>query len=103
VVSLCKSVVEPQRDLGAQASPSRTRSPNPKVVVESLTDDARTATSPPGAAEKRAISPPVVNSGVASPSRAGDAGAGGVVGDVGMPASPRIIDVDPIGSRTCWG
>jgi hypothetical protein len=26
-------------------------------------------------------------------------GAGGVVGDVGTPASPRIIDVDPISSR----
>jgi hypothetical protein len=49
---LCRSVAEPQRDLGAQASPSRTRSPDPKVVAQSLVDDARTANPPPAADEK---------------------------------------------------
>jgi hypothetical protein len=96
---LCRSVAEPQRDLGAQALPSHTRSPDPKVVVDSLADDAGTATPPPGAAEKRTTSPPVVDSKVASPPRAGDTGAGGVDGDVRTLASPRIIDVDPIISR----
>jgi hypothetical protein len=96
---LCRSVAEPQRDLGAQALPSHTRSPDPKVVVDSLADDAGTATPPPGAAEKRTTSPPVVDSKVASPPRAGDTGAGGADGDVRTLASPRIIDVDPIISR----
>jgi hypothetical protein len=67
--------------------------------VDSLADDAGTATSPPGAAEKRTTSPPVVDLRVASPQRAGDAGEGSTIGDVGTPASPRIIDVDPISSR----
>jgi hypothetical protein len=49
---LCRSVVEPQRDLGAQASPSRMRSPDPKVVVDLLADDTRTATLPLGAGER---------------------------------------------------
>jgi hypothetical protein len=84
---------------GRSASPSRTRSPDPKVVAESLTDDARTATPPSGAAEKKATSPLVADSRMASPPRAVDAGAGGAVGDVGTPASPGIIDVDPISSR----
>jgi hypothetical protein len=99
VVLLCRSVAEPQRDLGAQASPSRTRSPDPKVVVESLTDDEWTATPPLGAAENRTTLPLVVDSRVASPPRAIDAGEGGAVGDVRMPASLGIIDVDPIGCR----
>jgi hypothetical protein len=67
--------------------------------VESLTDDARMATPLPGAAEKKTTSPLVAVSRVASPPRAGDAGLGGVVGGVGTPDSPRIIDVDPINSR----
>jgi hypothetical protein len=67
--------------------------------VESLTDDTRKATPPTGATENRATSPPVVGLRVASPPRADDAGAGGAVGDVGTPASPRIIDVNPISSR----
>jgi hypothetical protein len=46
------SVAEPQRNLGAQASPSRTRSPDPKVVAQSLVDDARTATPPPTTDER---------------------------------------------------
>jgi hypothetical protein len=74
MVLLCRSVAEPQCDLGAQASLSRMRSPDPKVFVESLTDDTRTTTPPLGAAEKRATSPPVVNSRVAILPHAGDAG-----------------------------
>jgi hypothetical protein len=49
---LCRSVAEPQHDLGAQASASRTRSPNPKVMAQSLVNDARTATPPPAADER---------------------------------------------------
>jgi hypothetical protein len=64
-----------------------------------LTDDARMATPLPGAAEKKTTSPLVAVSRVASPPRAGDAGFRGVVGGVGTPDSPRIIEVDPINSR----
>jgi hypothetical protein len=46
--------VVPQDDLGVPASPSRTRSPDPKVVGEVLADDARTATPPGGATKSRA-------------------------------------------------
>jgi hypothetical protein len=99
VLLLCRSVAELQRDLGAQASPSRKRSPVPKVVAELLTEDARTATPPPRAAEKKATSPLVADSRMASPPCAVDAGAGGAVGDIGTPASPGITDVDPISSR----
>jgi hypothetical protein len=41
----------------------------------------------------------VADSRLASPARAVDAGAGGAVGDVRTPASPGIIDMDPISSR----
>jgi hypothetical protein len=101
VVLLCRSVAEPQRDPGAQASPSRTRWPDPKVVVESLTDDAWTAIPPPGVAEKKTTLPLVADSRMASPPRAGagDVGVGGAFGDVGTAVSPKIIDVDPISSR----
>jgi hypothetical protein len=99
VMFLCSSVAEPQRNLSAQASPTRTRSPDPKVVVDSLADDVGTATLPPGAAEKRTTSPPVVDLRVASPPHASDAGAGGAIGDVRMSGSLKIIDVDPISSR----
>jgi hypothetical protein len=99
VVFLCRSVAEPQRSLGAKASPSRTRSPDPKVVVESLADDAGTATPPPAASERRTTPPLAADSRTVSPPRADDAGAGGVVGDIGTPTSPRIIDVDPISAR----
>jgi hypothetical protein len=96
---LCRSVAEPQCDLSAQASPSRTRGPDPKIVVDSLADNVGTATPPPGAGEKRITSSPVVDSRVTSPPCAGDAGAEGAVGDVRTPVSPRIVDVDPITSR----
>jgi hypothetical protein len=98
-VLLCRLVAEPQHDLGAPASLSRTRSPDPEVVGESLVDDAWTATPPQGAVESRATSPPVADSRVVSPTRAVEAGEGATVGDVGAVASPRIIDVDPISAR----
>jgi hypothetical protein len=99
VVLLCRSVAHPQHDLGAPASPSRTRSADPKVVGESLVDDARTATPPRGAAESRETSLPVADSRVASPPRAVEAGEGTTIGDVGAAVSPRIIDVVPISAR----
>jgi hypothetical protein len=82
---LCRSVVEPQRDLGAQASPSRTRSPDLEFAAQTLADDARTTTPPP-AADARTVTPPP----------AADATAQGSVGDVGASTSPLVIDVDPI-------
>jgi hypothetical protein len=91
--------VVPQDDLGASASPSCTRSPDPKVVREVLADDTRTATPPRGAAESRAASPPVVDTRVASPPRVVEVGEGTSVGDVGATTSPRIIDVNPISAR----
>jgi hypothetical protein len=91
--------VVPQDDLGAPASRSRTRSPDPKVVGEVLVDDARTTTPLRGAAESRAASPPVVDTGVTSPPHAIEAGEGTSVGDVGATTSPRIIDVNPMSSR----
>jgi hypothetical protein len=91
--------VVPQDDLGAPASPSRTRSPNPKVVGEALGDDARTTTPSLGVAKSRAASPPVADTGVVSPPRAVEAGEGPSVGDVKETTSPIIIDVDPISAR----
>jgi hypothetical protein len=67
--------------------------------VESLTDDAQTATPPPGAGEERTTPSVASDSRMVSPPRACDAGVGSAVGDVGTPTSPRIIDVDPISSR----
>jgi hypothetical protein len=91
--------VVPQQDLGALASPSRTRSPYPKVMGEALADDAWTANPPRGAAESGATSPPVVDSRVASPPHAVEAGEGASCGDVRVATSTRIIDVDPISAR----
>jgi hypothetical protein len=68
-------------------------------MAKPLTDDERTATPPLGAAKNRATSPLVADSRVASPPRAVEAREGGAVGDVGTPASPGIIDVDPISYR----
>jgi hypothetical protein len=99
VLFLCRLVSEPQRDMGAQASPSRMRSSDPKVVVDSLADDAWTATPPPAVGERRTTPPLVADSGTGSPLRAGDVGARGAIGDVETRASPHIIDVDPISTR----
>jgi hypothetical protein len=90
--------VVPQDDLGAPASPSRTRSADPKVVGEALANDACTTTPPRGAVESRATSPPVVDSRVETPLRAIEA-VGVFAGDVGATTSPRVIDVDPISAR----
>jgi hypothetical protein len=62
---------------------------------EGLADDARTATPPRGAAEGRATSPPMADARVDTPPRTADAG-GVSAGDVGVTASPAVIDVDPI-------
>jgi hypothetical protein len=64
-------------------------------VGEALADDARTATPPRGAAEGRAASPPMADARVGTPPHAVDAG-GASAGDVGVTASPTIIDADPI-------
>jgi hypothetical protein len=91
--------VEPQRDLGAQGSPSRMRSPDLKIATESLVNDAKTAT-PPLAADERVETPlPSTNSRKTTPPHTGEAGAGGALGDVGTSASPWVIDVEPI---TWW-
>jgi hypothetical protein len=98
VVLLCVPVAIPQDDLGASASPSRTRSADPKVVGEALADDARTATPLRGAVESRVNSSPVADSRVETPLRTVEAG-GASVGDVRATTSPRVIDVDPISAR----
>jgi hypothetical protein len=67
----CRSDVRPQHDLGAKASPSRTRSPDHEVRAPMLVDDARTVTPPPVA----------------------DVGTHGSIGDVGASTSPTVIDV----------
>jgi hypothetical protein len=91
--------VAPQEDLGAPASPSRTRSADLTVVGEALADDARTSTPPRGAVESRATSPPVVVSRVETPPRIIDVGGATSTGDVRATTSPTIIDVDPISAR----
>jgi hypothetical protein len=85
----CRPVAEPQRGHNALSSLSCTRSPKPQVVGEALADDACTATPPRGAAERRATSPPVVDSKVGA----------GSVGDVGAMTPPEVIDVDAINAQ----
>jgi hypothetical protein len=96
---LCRSVAEPQRDLSAQASPSSMRSPDPKVVAQSLVDDARTTTPPPAADERGVTPPPATDSRTTTPPCADDVGVGGALGDIGTLASPGVIDVDPNNAR----
>jgi hypothetical protein len=81
----CMSVAEPQRDLGAQASPSRTRSPDHEVAAQTLVDDPR-MTTPPPATDVR----------MATPAPTADAGAQGFAGGVRASTTPPVIDVDPI-------
>jgi hypothetical protein len=59
--------MRPQGGLGAPSSPSRTRSPEPTVMGETLVDDACTATPPRGAVESRVTSLPVADSRVETP------------------------------------
>jgi hypothetical protein len=68
-------------------------------VAQSLVDDAGTAIPPPTADERGTTPPPATDSRTASPPHANGAGAGGVVGDIGVSASLRVIDVDPISAR----
>jgi hypothetical protein len=81
---ICRPEVVPQDDLVTMASPSRTRSPDLKVVGEALADDVRTATPPRGAAESRAASLPVADTGVASPPCAVEVGEGTSIGNYAM-------------------
>jgi hypothetical protein len=81
-LNVYRSVEEPQRDLGAQASPSRTRSPEPRGAAQLLVDDARTTTPPPAADERVATPPLVTNSRTTTPPRGDELGAGGTLGDV---------------------
>jgi hypothetical protein len=71
-----RSDVQPQSALGAQDSPSRTRSSDHEVETQALVGDVGTSAPPP------------VN----------EAGTQGSVGDVGVSSSPPITDVDPINS-----
>jgi hypothetical protein len=91
----CRPVTRPQGGLGAPSSPSRTRSPEPRVVGEAPADDACTATPPRGATESSATLPPVAAAKVETPPRTADAG-GASAGDVGVTTSQTIIDTDPI-------
>jgi hypothetical protein len=75
--------VAPQDDLGAPASPSRTRSADPTVIGEVLADDARTATPPRGAIESRATSPPVADSRLETPPCVVDVEGVTFAGDIG--------------------
>jgi hypothetical protein len=93
---LGRSVVEPQRDLGAQASPSRTWSPDHEVAAQTLADDARTATPLPAADARTTTPPPAADVRTTTPLPAADATAQGSVGDIGASTSPRVIDMDPI-------
>jgi hypothetical protein len=104
---LCRSVVEPQRDPGAHASPSRKRLLDYGVTVQTLDDDARTetpppavdsrvATLPPASAMRMATPPHASNTSMATPPPASDARAQGSVGDVGASTCPRVIYIDPI-------
>jgi hypothetical protein len=88
-------VAVPLGDLGAPASPSRTRSAEPKVVGEALADDAHTATPPRGVVESKATSLPVADSRVETPPHVIEVG-GASAGDIRATTSPTIIDVDPI-------
>jgi hypothetical protein len=93
---LYRSFVEPQRDLGAQASPSRMRPPDHGVATQTLADDARTVTPLPTADSRMVTPPSAVDARTATPPPGADAGAQGTIGDIGASNSPPVIDVDPI-------
>jgi hypothetical protein len=81
--------------LATPASPSRTRSPEPRVAGEALVDDARTATPTRGVAEGATTSSPVTDTGVGSSLHAAE-GVETSVGGVGATTSPTVVDVIPI-------
>jgi hypothetical protein len=81
----CRSVAKHQRDLDAQASPSRMRSPDHEVAMHTLAYDARTATPAPVADSRMATLPP-----------AADARAQGSTRGITASTSPPVINVDPI-------
>jgi hypothetical protein len=58
VVLLCRLVAEPQCELRVQAWPTCMRLSDPKVMVDSLADDART--TPPPAEDSRVANPHVL-------------------------------------------
>jgi hypothetical protein len=93
-------MARPQGVLVAPSSPSRTRSPEPQVVGETLVDDARTATPPRGTVEGVVTSPPVADMRLNSPPHTAE-GVGTSAGDVRATTSPTIIDTDPM--RTVSG
>jgi hypothetical protein len=79
--------------------PARGR-PTPKVVAQSLVDNARTATPPLPAVDERGATPPTgTDSRTVTPACPDDMGAGGALRDVGTSDSPRVIDVNPISTR----
>jgi hypothetical protein len=90
----CRPVARPKGAPVAPSSPSLTRSPEPQVVGEALSDDARTATPLRGAVETVMTSPPVVDARVETPVRAVE-GVETSAGDVGATTSPTTIDVNP--------
>jgi hypothetical protein len=93
---VCRSIIEPQRDLGAQASPSHMRSPDHGVAAQTLADDARTETPPPAADSRMVTPPPAADARVVTPPLSADAGAPGTVGGIRASTSSLDIDVDPI-------
>jgi hypothetical protein len=99
VLLTCRPTVAPQGDLGAPASPSWTRSDEPKVVGEVLTDNEHTANPLRGVVESRATSPPVADARVETPPPVADAGGITSTGDIRATTSPMIIDIDPINAR----
>jgi hypothetical protein len=95
----CWPAVAPQGDLGAPASPSRTRSDEPKVVGEVLADDAHAATPQRGAVESRGTSLPLVVSRVETPPRVADAGCTTSTRDVGA-TTVGVLDRQPTKGST---
>jgi hypothetical protein len=83
------------------SSPSRTRSPEPRVVGDVLEDDAHTTTPPRGIVEGVVTSPPVADTRAGSAPHIAE-GVGASAGDVGATTSPTIIDVDPIRIVPGW-
>jgi hypothetical protein len=93
---LCRSVVMPHRDLGAHASPSRTRWSDQGAAAHTLVDDARTTTPLPAVDSRMATPPPAFDAWVMASPLGADASAQGSIGDVGRSTSSPVINVSPI-------